>query len=339
MRLTQDAMRRIVHAVGFGRDPSGAAHPGAAEVQASHAHWWDSRNVVGLCFARKLRGGRVGDLALQVFVRRKRPKDKVPSHRAVSPTVDLAPLGLAGRVATDVREVGVGRLDVLVTSDRPAHPGYNIGHRVTGSGTLGCVVRPRGSNVIVGLSCAHVIARDGNAQPGERVLVPSLIEARRNDIVSESMFGTVGAVLPISFRFEDAAKNVDAATVLPDDPRALADTVARIGVKPAGIAPTVDVDLPVRKVGSTSELTLGAVEGTHLLASFEYVDANDNDSVRTAWFSDQTAITSFAFPGDSGAIVLDDQAQAVGMHIGSYHGVSVCTPMQRVLDAVQCDLP
>ncbi|HKA87116.1 MAG TPA: hypothetical protein VKE22_05585 [Haliangiales bacterium] len=330
-------MRRIVHAVAFGRDPSGAAHAGAAAMQATHARWWDGRNVVGMCFARKLRRGRVEDLALQVFVKRKRPKDKVPAHRMVAPAVALAPLGLSGRVDTDVREVGVGRLDVLVTSDRPAHPGYNIGHRVTGSGTLGCVVRRQASHELVGLSCAHVIARDGNARPGERVLVPSLIEARRNDIVSESLFGTVSAVAPLGFRFEDGATNVDAATVLPDDPQALADTFARIGVRPAGIAGPVDVDLPVRKVGSTSELTLGTVEGTQLLASFHYVDANDN--VRTAWFSDHIAITSFAYPGDSGAIVLDEAARAVGMHLGSYDGVSVCTPMRRVLDAVRCDLP
>jgi len=48
LRPTQ--MRRIVHAIAFGRDPSRQrAHAEAAALHASHASWWNQRNVAGLC--------------------------------------------------------------------------------------------------------------------------------------------------------------------------------------------------------------------------------------------------------------------------------------------------
>jgi hypothetical protein len=57
------------------------------------------------------------------------------------------------------------------------------------------------------------------------------------------------------------------------------------------------------------------------------------------WFADQIGITRFTAPGDSGSLVLEDGTDlAIGLHIGSTDTLSVCTPIDKVLDAVDCDL-
>jgi hypothetical protein len=46
-------------------------------------------------------------------------------------------------------------------------------------------------------------------------------------------------------------------------------------------------------------------------------------------FADQIGISTISDEGDSGALVLDEAAAAAGLHIGSYNGTSICTPIRR----------
>jgi hypothetical protein len=55
-------------------------------------------------------------------------------------------------------------------------------------------------------------------------------------------------------------------------------------------------------------------------------------------FPDVIGVSRFTDAGDSGALVLDEEGAAVGQHFGSFDGMSVCMPIQRVLDAVGCEL-
>jgi hypothetical protein len=332
-------MRRVVHAIGFGRDPAHAAGR-TAEAMAlrdAHARWWDAANVVGLCFAPKVRRGRIEDVALQVHVRRKHRTEKLAAGRRVPPWILAPALGIRTKLWTDVREVGRARLHILASPDRPVQPGFNIGNRRGGSGTLGCVVREQTTGERLGLSCGHVIARNGQAVAGERVLVPSRDEALANGWLRSAPFGEVVAVGQISFAYSDAPTNVDAATVRPyDGSAAIDDAIALLGVAPAGVRSDVEIGTPVKKVGYATELTTGTVQAVHWLISLPY-DADDG-SVKNAWFADQIGISSFAAEGDSGALVLDDADAAVGLHVGGCDGLSVCMPIQHVLDAVGCTL-
>jgi hypothetical protein len=335
--LKHPQMRRVVHGIAFGRNPierlAQAGVAGALQtLQRTHARWWDQRNVVGLCFAPKVRRGRVEDVTLQVHVLRKKAHTKIPRERRIPPFIRAEGV----KLWTDVREIGRARLDVLVSPDRPAHPGFNIGHRSTGSGTLTCAVRSRVTGERLGLSCGHVIARHGLAAEGERVLVPSLSEALSNGWLASASFGALVAVGPIRFAYDDAARNVDAATVRPDNPTALERTLALLGVAPNDVREAAAIGTPVRKVGYATELTTGVVQAVHWVVSLPF--PTSCGTVRSVWFSDQIGISSFASAGDSGALVLDDKAAALGMHVGSYAGLSVCAPMQRVLDALGCDL-
>ena len=331
-------MRRIVHAIAFGRDPHAREGGGAATaLRDAHARWWDDRNVVGLCFAPKTRRGRVLDIGLQVHVRRKRARESVPAARRIPAWVSAESIGQHGKLWTDVREVGTGRLDVLASAARPVHPGFNIGHEASGSGTLACAVRCRATGDRLGLSCAHVIARGGEAEAGERVLVPSLPEALGNGWLAEASFGALVATGRIRPGFDQAIRNVDAATVRPDDDAALDAAIALLGITPSGVRAPVTIGTPVRKVGYATERTVGVVEAVSWVLSLPF--ERDDGTVQNVWFADHVGISHFAAEGDSGALVLDGaSAEAVGMHMGTSGGLSVCAPMEHVLDGVGCDL-
>jgi hypothetical protein len=348
VRVSEPYIRGLVHAIAFGRpapDTSEAvsvaasrrsAPGGAASLASTHARWWNSRNVVGLCYAAKMRHGRVDDMALQVLVHAKRPKAKVPAHERVPASIDLEAMGLRGKLPTDIREVGTPRLDVLVSDRRPTRPGFNISHRSGGSGTLGCAVLSVDTGERLGLSCGHVIARQGRAKPGDRVLVPSLEQARANSLLGTAPFGTLVAVGPISFDFEKAPTNMDAATVRPNPATGLDNQLAVLDVRPSGVRADAPIGLPVRKVGFATELTFGAILAQHMILGVPFVD--EQGRTRNVWFTDLLGITHFTQPGDSGALVLDLQGEAVGLHMATAEGMSISAPIQRVLDALRCTL-
>src|SRR5437899_3684842 len=109
MRVSSKQVRRLIHGIAFGADPApGKGSPERnrfEDVRARHARWWSHRNVVGLCWARKTAHGAVGPPSLQVLVRRKLPRDRVPTPLRIPAEIDGRSLGLAGSVRTDVRAV------------------------------------------------------------------------------------------------------------------------------------------------------------------------------------------------------------------------------------------
>jgi len=334
-------VRWLIHAIAFGRDadiPLSARHASAAldSLKNRHARWWNDENVVGLCVARKLKDGRrLRGVSLQVLVREKRRLPRSDRY-CVPRTVDGRAIGIPDPFDTDVRAVGAWRPEVLVSDARPVLPGFNVGGERVGSGTLTCVVRSRSDRKLLGLSCGHVIARSGLAAPGEPVMAPSYENAVANELLPMTPVGRLAAVLPIGFEETDAARNVDAATFEPTAGKALDSQIAVLGKRPTGLRSSVTLGLLVQKVGYATEHTVGVVQALDVTACLQY--PKPDGSSGDALFADLIGISSFTQPGDSGALVLDDSGAAVGLHIGSFNGMSVAIPMKRVLDAVDCEL-
>jgi hypothetical protein len=329
------SMRLAIRALSF--DVEGMAEDAAHRRELrrfgkKQRTWWAHENVVGVCIARKQRRGRVGGLCVQVLVRRKMNIDNVPkAHRVPA---ELKSNAFARPLRTDVRAVGAAWLEYLATEHRPARPGFDLGPSSnTRAGTLGCVVSDK-TGVRLGLSCAHVLAPLGQADleaPVRRALCPSLGRARDLEVVSAAPIGVLKAVRTPGFTDADAATNLDAAVFAPDDPADLAPLVALIDAVPQGVRTAVRVGDAVHKVGAVSGLTTGLVHCVGLTVRIPYGD-------EIATFQDQIAITKFAEPGDSGSLVLDADNRAVGMHFAAMAGLSICTPIRKVLDAFDCDL-
>jgi len=330
------ALREAVHAIVLGRPSTPGARTSRhqARLHARHQEWWQHDNVVGLCVAKRHRRGKVGGLCLQVLVEKKYREERIAPRHRVPRAIESALLG--GVIQTDVRAVGQGRLHSFVSGERPAHPGYDIGNELGGSGTLGCVVIDKNSKRRFGLSCAHVLAPDGaddvDRVPGAIIYFPSLDNAELLGVLADAPFGKLVRVCAPGFSADDAAANVDAAVFLPDDGPCLSAKLADLGVAPRGMRRAVPVGLAVQKVGAATQRTHGVVESVTLAAKIPY------DNGQVAQFVDQIGISTFAQPGDSGALVLDESNRAVGLHIGGFDGMSVCTPIARVLTALDCTL-
>jgi hypothetical protein len=335
--MKPSAWREVVHAIVIGRslvqksDAKRARH--LKHLHARHQEWWQHDNIVGLCVAKKHRHGKVGALCLQVLVEKKYADQNIERSRRVPRTIESP--AFEGVIHTDVRAVGRGRFESFVSNEKPARPGYDIGNELGGSGTLGCVVIDKKTKKRLGLSCAHVIAPDGAADvgqtPGEVVYYPSFDNAELLSVLADAPVGKLVRVIAPGLEPDDAATNVDAALFEPSEADWLDKRLADIGRAPRAVR-AGKVGLAVQKVGAATQRTFGVVQTVTLAPKIPY----DNGDVAT--FVDHIGVSSFAEPGDSGALVLDEKFRAVGLHIGGFEGMSVCTPIGRVLSALGCTL-
>jgi len=95
-----------------------------------------------------------------------------------------------------------------------------------------CREEPPTRSLPARLSCCHVIGRYGDAQPGERVLMPSYREAEALDELAQAPIGRLTTIAALGFAVEDAPNNVDAATFEPDDSAELDAKIALVVVRP-----------------------------------------------------------------------------------------------------------
>jgi hypothetical protein len=309
-------------------------------------------NVVGVGVGYKESSGkRLDELCITVLVRRKLPIEALPSSA-------LIPHELEG-VRTDVVEVGELRaLQARTDRWRPVPGGVSIGHYLITAGTLGCMVRDRSSNERLILSNNHVLANSNQGRPGDPILQPGV--ADHGNVASDTVAQLI-RFIPISFTIEDptcglaqgvvgvsnklaqilgsshrlkafkqnpqALNQVDAAVARPEVGVEFLDEILEIGVI-GGVTPA-KLGMRVRKSGRTSGFTTGQV--TILDAT---VDVTYGDNV--ARFEGQIITTGMSAPGDSGSLlVADDALLAVGLLFAGSEQVTIYNPIQTVLDSLQ----
>ncbi|HMA18893.1 MAG TPA: hypothetical protein VKS03_10680 [Thermoanaerobaculia bacterium] len=347
-KLTGEAMqelsgepgRNLVNAIALGklgdRKRRGPAPPWVESLHEKNASWWKQPNVIGLAVGRKVTAGREGPLSLVVFVKRKLTPERVRAERLIPRVLDASPMGVREPIPVDVQKVGQGRAEALISANRPAQPGFSVGNRVGGSGTIGCVVRDRATSNQFGLTCAHVLAPVPSASTGDRVLVPALVEARASHVLGRAPMGSLQQIVPPVFSDSALADNVDVATFSPTNPATLDPRIAIVGSRPSGVASTVSIGTPVRKVGASSELTTGEVKFIHMIFWLAYPTPTGEEV--TAGFEDLIGVTHFSNFGDSGSLVITEDGKAVGLVLGSTPEFTACLPIERALDALNCDL-
>ncbi len=153
---------------------------------------------------------------------------------------------------------------------------------------------------------------------------------------AQASFGTLEQTGPIGFTDGEAETNLDAATFLPDDGDLLAEALAVWWRRPNGIASNVSPGRSVFKIGAATERTTGVVVATDCVVRVPYAT---DAGVQIATFVDQIGISPFTARGDSGALVLTSDGEAVGLHFASCSGMSVCTPIRTVLRGLGVSFP
>jgi hypothetical protein len=328
-------------------------------------------NVVGVGVGYKhAQGAATGELALIVSVAQKRPL-------AALAAADRVPRSIGG-VTTDVVETGELRaLATLLAPTtprfytahaaptdrlRPARPGISIGHSQVTAGTLGCLVR-RGGDIFI-LSNNHVLANSNLARLGDAIWQPG----RADGGLPEDQIANLTDFVPIAFEGDPApeppaegegcapllgavaqlldqlqlrpaaagpkntpgANHVDCALARPLSPDLVLADILGIGV-PAGVGHAT-LGTPVQKSGRTTGHTRGTIQQVDVTASINYGGA------RMAVFTDQLLAGPMSAGGDSGALVLDMQLQAVGLLFAGSPATTLINPIQSVLDALHVDI-
>jgi hypothetical protein len=269
---------------------------------AREAHFADfDRNLIGMALAYKEVGGQTTEApCLRFYVSEKWPLRDLEPANAVPPGLVVPGIGA---VLTDVVEIGTIRLNTFNGRLRPALGGYSIAHPSVRVGTIGCLVRKKSDPKLVYLlSCCHILADSGRAARGDDIWQPGPFDG-----------GTAGDAMAsladfVRFRFTPLFDNaVDAAIAGPVTKAVCQSAIALIG-HPQGVRPRVVPGTKVRKVGRTTRLQNGKVTAFHATLPIPY-------PVGVVKFIDLVETDCYSDSGDSGALVLDEEGYAVGLHM------------------------
>ena len=242
--------------------------------------------------------------------------------------------GLREEVASQASEFSVPSEDIEwvyagqnVPCARPARGGDSISSGTRETGTIACVMEDSAGRRLL-LGCSHVLAAppvagigvDEHWQPGDG-----------DGGTAADRIGVLHDYVPIDV--SGGSNAFDAGLCLPDDPAdcqaglQILGTIAGCNTSPAH-------NISVRKVGwQTPRVTNGTLRYLKLSHTLTFPSG-------VAIFDNQYGVFGlsltqpFAIPGDSGALVIDDQDKALGMVFGMAQGMSIAyvNPIEPILN-------
>jgi hypothetical protein len=309
-------------------------------------------NVVATGIGYKVSGGKMtSELSIICSVTKKFAAAELPIRDLVPATVDGIP--------TDVVETGVIRaLQSTTDKHRPAPGGVSIGHRDITAGTLGCLVRKNGENLI--LSNNHVLANSNQAEIGDPILQPGPYDggsypadhiADLTDFIPINIIGlpsdcpiaTGIAVFlngiarlfgsPVRMRAitQQVPDNlVDAAVARPVNPADVKDEILQIGAVQGSA--TGELGMAIKKSGRTTGLTTGVIEQVDVSVNVQYGQG------QIAMFTDQLMAGAMSQGGDSGSAVLDENNRLVGLLFAGSDTTTVMNRIEHVFSALGVSL-
>ena len=334
--------------------------PIANTIKAHRAALFQKSNVTSVgCGYHVTKKGKkkTKELGIIVGVTEKLPEVGLMSADVVPQTLDGIPV--------KVQEVGIIRAHEVdpTARHRPVFPGISVGHYQITAGTIGCVVVKNGEDMI--LSNNHVLANSNNASIGDPIWQPGVHDGGS----SSDQIGSLAHFIPITMDFsggdpgggnptcpfaKKAASVANAAAkVLGRSHRLVAynpqaepnkvdaalarltvpytKEVPRIGIPTGTLEPILD--MPVQKFGRTTLYTTGTVTQIYMTVRVSYGGTN------IATFEDQIATTEISAGGDSGSTVYDMNGNLVALLFAGSTGMTICSPISFVLDALDIALP
>lgn len=222
---------------------------------------------------------------------------------------------------------------------RPLLIGASVGHVDISAGSVGAFVVRDGRTCL--LSNNHVLANEGFASAGDSVVQPGTLDRGRDPADRVADFLTAVDLDPVGTNFVDAAL---AELVVDHDPSRLREITGSDQVL-AGLGPeALDEQATVYKIGRTT----GATEG--VVTAFELDNVMVGYDIGNVRFDGQIEIEgvgdgAFSDGGDSGALIVDAEMQAVGLLFSGTDsgatngsGLTYANPIHRVLDDLEATL-
>ncbi len=311
------------------------ADPGVAEeaesVRSRSRRWVHGSGVQGLGIGDKLTHGEpTGELALRVYVEKKKAKSKVANP---VPKVVVVP-GVGERI-TDVIELGRVVPELFTERVRPAMPGSGLGHTAVTVGTFGCLVRRKGDSTgLYVLSNAHVLANEGMASRGDGIVQPGSLDGGTSDGDS---FARLTDFVPFEFTDTSFPNLVDAAIAKVRRRTWVGPKLRILDIAPAGVSKTVRRGMHIKKVGRTTDYTTGVITDVHLRLALKYHRPSGSGRARVG-FRDQVLCTRYSAGGDSGSVILNNNDKIVGLHFAGAASGSVFNRITHVLELLDIEV-
>jgi hypothetical protein len=288
------------------------------EAQTTMSFVPPGNNVVGFGYGAKITGVSEiqTELAVRVYVKTKLTRSSLGKK-------DIVPSSING-IPTDVIPVG----DIAILA-RPIPCGVSIGHFQVTAGTLGCLVKKNNSPTqdeekTYILSNNHVLANSNQAEIGDKILEPGILDGGNNDnpIAILSEFETIS--------FEDTVNIIDAAIAEVLNPGDVLPEISEIGnIEKSAMLPNLYQS--VRKRGRTTLHTVGVIMDISADIRVRY-------GIQTADFENQIAIngvgSAFSAGGDSGSLIVDAVTKdPVGLLFagGGVNNITFANPIEEVL--------
>ncbi len=323
-------LRRIGEEFSLEAADAGVAD-GAESVRTRSRDWVHGAGVQGLGIGDKLTHGEpTGELALRVYVEKKKPRAKVDN-----PVPKVVVIPGVGEGITDVIELGRVVPELFTERVRPAMPGSGLGHTAVTVGTFGCVVRKKGdANGLYVLSNSHVLANEGIASPGDGILQPGPVDG---GAPNGDSFARLSDFVPFEFTETSFPNLVDAAIAKVRRRSWVGSKLRILDITPAGVSSTVRRGMHIKKVGRTTDYTTGVIADVHLRLALKYHRPSGSGRGRVG-FRDQVLCTRYSAAGDSGSVILNNNDKLVGLHFAGATSGSVFNRITHVLQLLDIEL-
>jgi len=284
-------------------------------------------SVTAVGIGGRVRAGRpTSEVVLKVFVKAKRPASEVdpaelvPAEFEGIPT-DVSELAENGKLtngASGTAPLGVAQVPESQTDSRRQRPliggcQMQVNLPGIGYGTLGCVlVNTSDQTKFYGLTNWHVLG--GELPNPPQVGVTTAGQPTASDSVTKCCSSIIGKVAGggLDGVRDAGAVLLDPGTQWTADILAMGPVTGRYALTSADAATQT---YPVRKRGARSGLTGGTVESINTTWTVDGVTFDDLTVVTPNPDPSQHAGTVIYFqqPGDSGAVLVNDASQVVGL--------------------------
>ncbi len=324
----------------------------------THKKLMKKANVIGMGVGFKETSGvKTDELSLTLLVRDKQPVSALSAKDRVPAVMD--------DIKTDVIRVGrVVAHQSRRDRHRPATGGVSIGHFAITEGTLGLVVRDNNTSEQFILSNNHVLANSNDARAGDGILQPGPGDGGKMpaDKIAElvrfiplkykgtnqgggsssdcplaqflsSMANVFTAMSGSKTRFTaiqaDPVNLVDAAVARPDEASLVSEEIKGIGTVNGTAQATVG--MPVKKSGRTTGVTESDIRLIDTSITVGY-------GSQEAYFDHQLMTRAMSNPGDSGAVLVDNNNRVVGLLFSGSDEVTFFNPIDSVLTALNISI-
>ncbi len=293
--------------------------------------WVESENVQGFGVGEKIKNGEsCGRLALRIYVKQKLPPYFV--DYLVPATLDIPHIG---EIELDVIEVGDVQPQVFSEKARPLIPGCGVSHPNVRAGTLGCIVIsnhfPDDKYI---LSNLHVLANEGLGNIGDSILQPAVEDGGTIEMDSVAQLSRFH---PLDYG-EGYPNEIDAAIAKIFSEVEVNPKLRETEVLPEKVTNRIQLGDIVHIVGRTSGRSYAKVIDVNYRFTMRMKSPFNSSEKLHVGFKNQILCENYSDFGDSGALVLNNSDEVIGLHMAGSPLVSIFNVIDTVFNSLEVQL-